>query len=298
MEPERASKPDSTGPSLDDQTRRRERSCAWDGSVWRSRRWPCSPRRAAGWGTTTRVLGGHGGDRRDRHRAPDRRGPADPADGLRGRVRARTSTPSAAPPFWSLFGDGTLIVPVPQIEIYPGPALPNLTATPVSEDGIQAILEAAARRRPAGRRRELRQPVHRRRREHRLHDHRRRHDVGRLRVRARRGRPRRHLWERQGRRRPREARGLPGQARPTCGAGCRTVRSAPNGPTTRPRCACTSSPTREIPNCRRTRSSGRSSPRWTRSASPSRTHRRTPAAAWSRARTSRRCSRQLAMRTP
>ena len=47
-------------------------------------------------------------------------------------------------PFWSLFGDGTLIVPGPQIEIYPGPALPNLTATPVSEDGIQAILEAAA----------------------------------------------------------------------------------------------------------------------------------------------------------
>jgi hypothetical protein len=46
-------------------------------------------------------------------------------------------------PFWSLFGDGTLIVPGPQIEIYPGPALPNLTATPVSEDGIQAILRAA-----------------------------------------------------------------------------------------------------------------------------------------------------------
>jgi hypothetical protein len=46
-------------------------------------------------------------------------------------------------PFWSLFGDGTLIVPGPQIEIYPGPALPNLTATPVSEDGMQAILQAA-----------------------------------------------------------------------------------------------------------------------------------------------------------
>lgn len=46
-------------------------------------------------------------------------------------------------PFWSLFGDGTLIVPGPQIEIYPGPALPNLTATPVTEEGIQAILKAA-----------------------------------------------------------------------------------------------------------------------------------------------------------
>ena len=49
----------------------------------------------------------------------------------------------ATTPFWSLFGDGTLIVPGPQIEIYPGPALPNLIATPVSEEGIQAILEAA-----------------------------------------------------------------------------------------------------------------------------------------------------------
>jgi hypothetical protein len=46
-------------------------------------------------------------------------------------------------PFWSLFGDGTLIVPGPQIEIYPGPALPNLTATQLSEDAIQAILQAA-----------------------------------------------------------------------------------------------------------------------------------------------------------
>jgi hypothetical protein len=49
----------------------------------------------------------------------------------------------ASTPFWSLFGDGTLIVPGPQIEIYPGPALPNLTATQLSEDGIQAILQAA-----------------------------------------------------------------------------------------------------------------------------------------------------------
>ena len=46
-------------------------------------------------------------------------------------------------PFWSLFGDGTLIVPGPQIEIYPGPALPNLLATPIAQDGVQAILGAA-----------------------------------------------------------------------------------------------------------------------------------------------------------
>jgi hypothetical protein len=46
-------------------------------------------------------------------------------------------------PSWSLFGDGTLIVQGPQIEIYPGPALPNLVAIPISEDGVQAILGAA-----------------------------------------------------------------------------------------------------------------------------------------------------------
>ena len=46
-------------------------------------------------------------------------------------------------PAWSLYGDGTLVLQGPQIEIYPGPALPALTATPISEEGIQAILEAA-----------------------------------------------------------------------------------------------------------------------------------------------------------
>ena len=162
-------------------------------------------------------------------------------------------------PFWSLFGDGTLIVPGPQIEIYPGPALPNLTATPVSEDGIQAILQAA---RDAG-----------------LMDGDANYgdmciadaattvftttadgsDVGRLRVRARRGRARRHLRERQGRRRAREAGGVPGEAhRPAQLAPGRFARHR-TLPTTRPRCACTSSRTKEIPNCRRTRSSGRSS---------------------------------------
>lgn len=46
-------------------------------------------------------------------------------------------------PALSLYGDGTLILPGPQIEIYPAPALPSLVATEVSEDGIQAILRAA-----------------------------------------------------------------------------------------------------------------------------------------------------------
>ncbi|HEY7660969.1 MAG TPA: hypothetical protein VIC58_10265 [Actinomycetota bacterium] len=46
-------------------------------------------------------------------------------------------------PAWSLYGDGTVIVEGPVIEIYPGPALPNLLAFSITEEGIQAILEAA-----------------------------------------------------------------------------------------------------------------------------------------------------------
>ena len=45
--------------------------------------------------------------------------------------------------FYSLLGDGTLIVPGAQIEIYPGPALPAVSSRQVSEAGIQAILEQA-----------------------------------------------------------------------------------------------------------------------------------------------------------
>jgi hypothetical protein len=46
-------------------------------------------------------------------------------------------------PVFALYGDGRIIVPGPQIEIYPGPALPNLQVRTVSEAGIQAILAAA-----------------------------------------------------------------------------------------------------------------------------------------------------------
>jgi hypothetical protein len=46
-------------------------------------------------------------------------------------------------PGFSLFGDGRLVTEGPVIEIYPGPALPNVLVRTVSEDGIQAILEAA-----------------------------------------------------------------------------------------------------------------------------------------------------------
>ncbi|HJS27894.1 MAG TPA: hypothetical protein VJ913_12295 [Actinomycetota bacterium] len=46
-------------------------------------------------------------------------------------------------PSWTLYGDGRIVMQAPQIEIYPPPALPGLTATPIAEDGVQAILEAA-----------------------------------------------------------------------------------------------------------------------------------------------------------
>jgi hypothetical protein len=46
-------------------------------------------------------------------------------------------------PAFSLYGDGRIITEGPQIEIYPGPALPNLLVRTVSEDAIQTILAAA-----------------------------------------------------------------------------------------------------------------------------------------------------------
>ena len=49
----------------------------------------------------------------------------------------------AAIPGVSIYGDGRMIVTGPVIEIYPGPALPNLQVTQLSEDALQAILRAA-----------------------------------------------------------------------------------------------------------------------------------------------------------
>src|SRR5213593_582958 len=46
-------------------------------------------------------------------------------------------------PTWSLFGDGRIITEGPQIEIFPGPALPSVQVQTINEEGIQAILEAA-----------------------------------------------------------------------------------------------------------------------------------------------------------
>jgi len=46
-------------------------------------------------------------------------------------------------PEFTLYGDGRIIVTGPMTEQFPGPALPNLQTTVVSEDAIQAILAAA-----------------------------------------------------------------------------------------------------------------------------------------------------------
>ena len=43
-------------------------------------------------------------------------------------------------PSFALFGDGTLVLPGAQIEIYPSPALPAISSRRVEEPGIQSIL--------------------------------------------------------------------------------------------------------------------------------------------------------------
>jgi hypothetical protein len=48
-----------------------------------------------------------------------------------------------AVPQFNLYGDGRVVVPGPETMQYPGPALPNLQSTVLTEDGIQAILAAA-----------------------------------------------------------------------------------------------------------------------------------------------------------
>ncbi len=49
---------------------------------------------------------------------------------------------TALPPV-SVYGDGTIITQGPQIAIFPPPALPNLLAATVTEEGMQLILEEA-----------------------------------------------------------------------------------------------------------------------------------------------------------
>ena len=46
-------------------------------------------------------------------------------------------------PVVSVYGDGTVIVPGPQLMIYPGPALPNLQRATITPAGMQILLAAA-----------------------------------------------------------------------------------------------------------------------------------------------------------
>ncbi len=46
-------------------------------------------------------------------------------------------------PAFTLYGDGRIVLPGAQIELYPGPALPAVSQRTVTEEGIQTILQAA-----------------------------------------------------------------------------------------------------------------------------------------------------------
>lgn len=46
-------------------------------------------------------------------------------------------------PEFSLYGDGTLITPGPQVELYPPPALPSVNVRSLTEEGVQVVLRAA-----------------------------------------------------------------------------------------------------------------------------------------------------------
>ena len=62
-------------------------------------------------------------------------------------------------PFVVLYGDGRLIMQGPQIEIYPGPALPNLVVTQLSEGGVDQVLDWAVQAGLAGPDRQLGEPL-------------------------------------------------------------------------------------------------------------------------------------------
>jgi hypothetical protein len=46
-------------------------------------------------------------------------------------------------PWLSIYGDGSVMVLGPQVEIYPGPALPNVVTFRISQQGLQKVLEEA-----------------------------------------------------------------------------------------------------------------------------------------------------------
>src|SRR5881396_3098246 len=44
-------------------------------------------------------------------------------------------------PGLSVYGDGRVVAPGPQVELYPGPALPSIVTFRISEEGLQKLLE-------------------------------------------------------------------------------------------------------------------------------------------------------------
>jgi hypothetical protein len=84
--------------------------------------------------------------------SPSPRGNVDHPSGARDLVLRYETVGGFAPreflltsyPTISLYGDGTVITQGPQIAIYPGPALPNLIATRITETGLQRLLALAA----------------------------------------------------------------------------------------------------------------------------------------------------------
>ena len=77
-------------------------------------------------------------------------------------VITRDDTPEQrllAYPMASLYGDGRLIRPGPQMAIYPGPALPNLIVTQLDPAGVDAILLAAGTAGVVGADQEMRFPI-------------------------------------------------------------------------------------------------------------------------------------------
>jgi hypothetical protein len=62
-------------------------------------------------------------------------------------------------PSVALYGDGRLILQGPQIDIYPGPAVPNLQVLYISQRGVQQVLDWAAEAGLQGEDRQLGEPL-------------------------------------------------------------------------------------------------------------------------------------------
>ena len=81
------------------------------------------------------------------------------------------------PPGFTLYGDGTVIVTGPMIEIFPQPAMPNLQTTTISQEAIGKILSAAKEAGLFANDVDYGQTGHHRRGHHHHHHQRRRQDL-------------------------------------------------------------------------------------------------------------------------